>query len=95
MYNVNNMSMKKLMETDRQELISKGQLVKSHIDGVSDFIWSFGRRLHASDDAFKEWLCSPVPFLGDRAPIDVLKNDENGEEIIYDLFIRIIFGVPS
>ena len=82
------MSMKNLMETDRQELISKGQLVKSPIDGVSDFIWSFGRRLHTSDDAFKEWLCSPVPFY-------VLKNDENGEEIIYDLFIRIIFGAPS
>ena len=30
-----------------------------------------------------------------RAPFDVLKNDENGEEIIYDLFIRIIFGAPS
>jgi hypothetical protein len=89
------MSMKNLMETDKQELISKGQLVKSPIDGVSDFIWSFGRRLHTSDDAFEEWLCSPVPFLGDRAPFDVLKNDENGEEIIYDLFIRIIFGAPS
>ncbi len=44
------MSMKKLMETDRQELISKGQLVKSHIDGVSDFIWSFGRRLSVGYD---------------------------------------------
>ena len=89
------MSIKKLMETDRQELISKGQLVKSPIDGVSDFIWSFGRRLHTSDDAFKEWLCNPVSFLYDRTPFDVLKYDENGEEIIYDLLIRIIFGAPS
>ena len=89
------MSMKKLMETDRQELIFKGQLVKSPVDGVSDFIWSFGRRLHTSDDTFKEWLYSPIPFLDDRSPSDVLNNDENGEEIIYDLFIRIIFGAPS
>lgn len=30
-----------------------------------------------------------------KTPVDILRNENNGEEIIFDLLLRIRYGVPT
>jgi len=43
----------------------------------------------------KKWFNQKIPFLNDKIPVEIIWNGDNGEEIIFDLLMRIRYGIPS
>ena len=84
------------MISEQNELNKVGRLYKSEIEGVSDFLWSMGLSSVSGDkEEVIKWFRKEIPFLNDKIPVDVIRNDNNGEEIIFDLLIRIRYGGAS
>ena len=84
------------MISEQNELNKAGRLYKSEIEGVSDFLWSMALSSVSGDkEEVIKWFRKEIPFLNDKIPVDVIRNDNNGEEIIFDLLIRIRYGGES
>ena len=88
--------MRELMLKEKEELHQKGLLFRSEIEGVSDLIWSTALSSVSGDkEIVKKWFYDKIPFLNDKIPVDVIRNENNGDEIIFDLLLRIRYGVPG
>jgi len=88
--------MRDLMIYEQEELKKNGMFYKSEIEGVSDLLWSTALTSLSSDkEIVKKWFCASIPFLKGKIPVDILRNENNGEEIIFDLLLRIRYGVPT
>jgi len=45
-------------------------------------------------DTMKSWLMTPNKSLGDRSPMEILRKEENGVEILTALLVKIEWGIP-
>lgn len=88
--------MNEQMLIEQEEMKRRGILYKSEIEGVSDLIWSIAlSSVSSNKENVKKWFNQKIPFLNDKIPVEIIWNDDNGEEIIFDLLMRIRYGIPS
>ena len=88
--------MNEQMLRELEELKRIGMLSKSEIEGVSDLLWSAALTSVSSDkDTVKNWFNQRIPFLDDKTPVETIQNEDNGEETLFDLLMRIRYGGAS
>lgn len=88
--------MNEQMLIEQEEMKRRGILYKSEIEGVSDLIWSIAlSSVSSNKENVKKWFNQKIPFLNDKIPVEIIWNEDNGEEIIFDLLMRIRYGIPS
>ena len=88
--------MNEQMLIEQEEMKRRGILYKSEIEGVSDLIWSIAlSSVSSNKENVKKWFNQKIPFLNDKIPVEIIWNGDNGEEIIFDLLMRIRYGIPS
>ena len=88
--------MNEQMLIEQEEMKRRGILYKSEIEGVSDLIWSIAlSSVSSNKENVKKWFNRKIPFLNDKIPVEIIWNGDNGEEIIFDLLMRIRYGIPS
>ena len=88
--------MNEQMLIEQEEMKRRGILYKSEIEGVSDLIWSTAlSSVSSNKENVKKWFNQKIPFLNDKIPVEIIWNEDNGEEIIFDLLMRIRYGIPS
>ena len=88
--------MNEQMLIEQEEMKRRGILYKSEIEGVSDLVWSIAlSSVSSNKENVKKWFNQKIPFLNDKIPVEIIWNDDNGEEIIFDLLMRIRYGIPS
>ena len=81
---------------EQEELKRRGRLYQSEIEGVSDLLWSIAlSSVSADKETVKKWFNQKIPFLNDKSPVDIIRNENKGEEMIYDLLMRIRYGGAS
>ena len=88
--------MNEQMLIEQEEMKRRGILYKSEIEGVSDLIWSIAlSSVSSNKENVKKWFNQKIPFLNNKIPVEIIWNGDNGEEIIFDLLMRIRYGIPS
>lgn len=67
---------------EQEELKRRGRLYQSEIEGVSDLLWSIAlSSVSADKETVKKWFNQKIPFLNDKIPAEIIRNENKGEEM--------------